>query len=466
MVHMAAASPGNPRSVPLDYFRQSNGLLRWKNRLAGLALVLTLIWLAFGWVRGDRGRSRYSPGSLAVVHATWNDQCAACHVDFVPINRSAGVGRLLGDFHGGDSLCINCHAGPPHSPFQIAAEVRDCADCHREHRGRDASLVRLPDRDCVSCHADLNAHVQSPHTALIGNVSRFAANDHPEFRLLRDRAADPGRLNFNHQVHLTPGMGGGKPLPGAKIPFTLAGMDAADRDRYRQPGQDPINDSQNVVQLNCASCHQLPTDGAYMRPITYENQCRACHPLTLEESPGKKPWAVPHRLQPDALHQLVEGVLVSRYLAGKPAMLAEPFAAPRQLPGKPVSKEMSKAIDFINGQLAVAETRLYVGHQTCGECHQFTTPTGVVTPADVAAGGVPKFKVQPTAMPAVWLTRARFNHKSHRAMKCADCHANAEKSQTSRDVLLPGIDNCMRCHAPGGSRSDCTECHQYHHPAR
>ena len=53
----------------------------------------------------------------------------------------------------------------------------------------------------------------------------------------------------------------------------------------------------------------------------------------------------------------------------------------------------------------------------------------------------------------------------HRGMTCEDCHAS-RTSQTSSEVLIPGIDNCEKCH--GGEKaslraqSTCITCHIFH----
>ena len=65
-------------------------LLRWKRILAALLAILTVVWLAYGFVRHDE--SRYSPGPLASVHASWDHDCAACHVEFSPIRDDAWLG--------------------------------------------------------------------------------------------------------------------------------------------------------------------------------------------------------------------------------------------------------------------------------------------------------------------------------------------------------------------------------------
>src|SRR5262249_49478590 len=136
------------------------------------------------------------------------------------------------------------------------------------------------------------------------DVTRFDGdlNHHPDFRIPTE---DPGKLKFNHKVHLTEGMGCG---------FTLDRIDKTQQGRYKA-------ENWGLVKLECSSCHQLenrglgtrdrpltptltsglpaPRPGAYMAPIIYEQQCQACHPLTLRPKAGQgPPVTVPHRLQP------------------------------------------------------------------------------------------------------------------------------------------------------------------------
>jgi hypothetical protein len=482
--------------------------------LTGLAVLAALGWWAGSLVRSDQGTLLYSRGPVASVHATWDADCAACHVSFHPIGDKIGVSQWLG--HAGDQRCQTCHAGPPHSQREIATEVAACADCHREHRGVDASLVRLPDNDCTRCHADLSKHVQrstqasgadskkGPDLAQYGNVSRFdMQGGHPEFKALRDKV-DPGHLKFNHRVHLTPGQ---------DKPFTLADItDPAERERYRAMQPPDQREPKSPVVLNCASCHVLdsgdsttsrdllaglPGDallppraaGAHMLPIVYDNQCKACHPLTVEKAKDKTPaLSVPHRLQPDALYQFLQDAYVGRYIANTPGLLETPFVPPRTLPGKPpvetkATPEQEKAAAAIGQQVVTAEKILYLGKQTCGECHDYEAAGDanaglfIPKPDDFKPSKAPQFRIQRPAVPTVWFTHARFNHSSHRALDCRECHAaaypdSANASTQASDVLIPGINNCLQCHAPqrreggklvGGARSDCTECHSYHH---
>ena len=483
---MAAPETGKQRAsrIPLDYYKRPDRLERWKRRLLLAAPLAALAWWGGSWLlREDRGQRLYSHGPLAAAHATWEANCDACHEPFAPISRQAAWSApLTGKGRGGPLRCETCHAGPPHHLTQKAEDTPTCAGCHRDHRGAEASLVRVPDGDCTSCHGDLGSHMRegAGPGRYAPRITGFDRN-HPEFRVLRENAEDPGRLKFNHRLHLTEGMrleDGGKP-------FTLAQIrDPRERERYRREGQA----GEAAVQLDCASCHglepggrgksatsaearlrpqlQAPASGAYMRPVTYENHCRACHPLTLPApagaGPRAKPLTVPHHLQPGELRNFLWGAYAAEYAAGKPE-LAERLKAP-PFPGRgPEATEEERARREVTGRVGRAELLLYLGKTTCGECHYYEAAPGKVTPERVLAPDVPE----------TWFPSARFDHAAHRAVDCRLCHEKADQSATSKDVLLPGIQVCLDCHAPakgsggavskGGARFDCVECHRYHH---
>src|SRR5208337_2485507 len=97
--------------IPLDYFKQPNPLERWKLWLSGIALLLAAGWIIAGLVQSDQGRSRYSRGPLAKVHAAWDTECSACHVSFSPINSSNPAHAMFGKSRASDQQCMNCHEG-------------------------------------------------------------------------------------------------------------------------------------------------------------------------------------------------------------------------------------------------------------------------------------------------------------------------------------------------------------------
>jgi len=207
------------------------------------------------------------------------------------------------------------------------------------------------------------------------------------------------------------------------------------------------------------------TAGAYYVPINYEIDCRSCHPLTFKPKAGP----LPHRLQPNQVHQYLEDYYTAQYLKGNTEAF-ETFVPLRPLPGKLPEGTTAKVRDVVQGKVQTAERYVW-SKATCEECHY------------VERGAEAKVKsILPTNVPDVWFKSAVFDHSAHRAVDCQSCHARAypdskdehgelDASTTNKDVLLPGVSTCLKCHAPrstagnvakGGARSDCTECHRYH----
>jgi hypothetical protein len=470
--------------IPLDYYKKSDRLERWKLWLGLAALLATGGWLAAGLLRDDRGRGYYSRGPVATVHVAWESNCNACHVPFTPINGQTWASELVDNPHAGNQRCEACHAGPAH--HQNMTPDLACASCHRDHRGRDASLVRLADSDCSQCHRDLAAHRRGGAAGLEfkADIRRFAKGDHPEFRAVRDKK-DPGSLKFNHKRHMTAGL---------EANFTLGKIPLKDQARYGKQG----DDAKALVQLDCASCHQLDSRdfgsgkersrepsaglmlpprsaGAYMLPISYEKHCQACHPLTVErtnaDDPNSGPVAVWHRLQPDKVHEFLESYYTGQALKDNRKAFEKPKPQ-RPLPGQLLTEGEKQALMGVPDKIKQAERQLYVGKKTCAECHTYDLGKAGTIDEALRKEGVPEFRIKAPEVPDVWFKHGRFSHLAHRAVDCKSCHPQADPknpkaSEVSSDVMVPGIDNCLQCHAPkttsgGGARFDCTECHRYH----
>jgi hypothetical protein len=237
----------------------------------------------------------------------------------------------------------------------------------------------------------------------------------------------------------------------------------------------------DLVKLDCASCHRLDTTddpgrkeparaaGDYMLPTTYEQHCKACHPLTFSaELPGVE---VPHHLQPSEVKSFLWGVFTEREKRLQQADLKS-LTGDRPLPGKNQSREqLRKKIEksvsggtdvLFENDLKKANDYVLKGKATCGLCHFYETKPGLPVPE----------KILPVNVPEVWYPHAKFSHRAHRAVDCAECHKNVDQSETQRDILLPGTENCVSCHSParvengkqkGGVRQDCVTCHRYHH---
>jgi hypothetical protein len=452
--------------IPLDYFKQPDRLGRWRRRLLAIAVVLAVGAVALAVVRPDRGAAFVSRGPVAAVHATWDNNCEACHTPFRPVSGEAWLGRTLDPHHSSAQKCTTCHAGTVHHASEKPGDAADCASCHHEHRGRDANLVRVADADCTRCHANLAAHTQKSKPEYEAAVTGFDKDHHPEFKL---PAKDPGKLKFNHKLHMTAGL---------DCQFTLDKIDAAYRGWYTDHQEN--KDGSAAVQLDCGACHRLDKQdlagrdgqpggplqrllvpprnaGAYFLPVSYEGQCQACHPLTIErkdpDNPRSGHLAVPHGLQPPDVRDYLQGYYTAKLLEGKGKVFERPVSV-RPFPGKLPAEETEQARKVLDDKVSAVERLLY-SKNTCFECHYGEGESG---------GGPPK-AIEPTNVKAIWFEHARFDHAAHRALDCKACHAAAEKSEQSTDVLIQGRDTCLQCHAPaaaGRARSDCAECHRYH----
>jgi predicted CXXCH cytochrome family protein len=470
-------NPDALATVPPDRHRFAGPLEQWQFWVPIALVVLAVSWRVVAHCStAVPGSDWHSPGPLADVHAVWDAQCSACHDPGTPVTAA----NWLRITHAADARCKACHAGADHHQAEKSGERPGCTACHREHRGREASLLRVPDEQCTSCHANLGAHVAEGTAPRFRDVSRFDDDrtHHPEFAALTPGTVDPGRLKFNHKFHMTPGL---RRIEGA-APFTLGRLDENDRGRYRRPDD---RDDGAAVHLTCASCHQLdgrdataapdrlaglPLDplmparspGVAMLPVVYEKHCQTCHPLTIgrhdADDPHSGSVAVRHRLQPPEIRKFLDAQFVAESARERP-----PRERPaRPEPGQPPNAGRPAESGNIAGRVARAERELYLGRKTCGECHFWER-----SPAELPADDLSALRVVPTGVKPLWLEHSRFSHASHRLLDCRACHARADASVENKDVLLPGIDTCLSCHAPrrradGSARHDCVECHRYH----
>lgn len=428
---MAETGKQRAARIPLTYYREPDRLQRWKLHLTVGCLIVAGLWLGGQHLlRGHSSQLVYSRGPVASVHATWETQCESCHLPFAGTSSESFVHQFEGPSRGADLQCQACHAGGVHHANQLKVKTPTCGGCHRDHRGRDASLVRMDDSQCTKCHQNPAASVQDGKTNF-GSITRFDT-DHPDFAVRED----PGKLKFNHKLHLAAGLKMGEA----------------------------------TTQLRCDSCHRPEADGRYMAPVQFESHCKSCHPLTLRSSDASSPLLeVPHRLQPEAIRRFLWGA----YAEESKSKIASRSRQPsRPLPGDTLEKARSEigrkaeeGWNFLNlDKVLDGEKLLYLGKTTCGECH-------LIERSEKAELG----RIVAPNVPRSWLSHARFDHSAHRVMDCLACHGKASNSDSHTDVLMPTIDACRSCHAPakqtaegrnGGARFDCVECHGYHHGSR
>jgi hypothetical protein len=399
------------RFPPLDPFRRRFALL-------GIAAVLVGIgvWVATQWWIGSR---QYLPGPVTANHATFGDRCETCHDAF----RNAP-----------DPRCLACHPGEKrvaelpdlgrvefaHSPFAPAEDA--CATCHLEHLGA-SGLRDVPNAGCVSCHGDLRTRPGAPEVAAA--LTDFAG--HPEFAALRPGRTDPGRLRFNHQLHLT-------------------------------------TDRITNEKLECAKCHRLDTRGLLMKPIEFERDCRRCH---AQEVPGPtSAIEVPHE-PPETIRRFLDEKLLALGAQDADQIFGERNTF---LPGRtdrgPIDESRTLRA-FRDSWVGKLEKELYKpfedskpkplleSNKLCFLCHLAERPfEGRELPV-----------VAKTDLPSRWLRHARFGHLAHAKVACEQCHVAIRESADTAQVNLPGKALCETCHAADATRSagtDCVLCHVYH----
>jgi hypothetical protein len=392
--------------IPLDYYKHPTFLNWGRGWWAFLIAVLVPVaWIGSGYLMSGQGQTYYSRGPVTAVHATWDHDCMACHTAFTPLSGDAYTKHFVMDNHAMNQKCEACHKGPPHHPD--ATPELACAACHHDHRGRDASLVRMNDNDCTQCHADLLNHMANAKPTIDPKVTAFAAAAHPEFKALRDNAKDPGNLKFNHKLHLQKDLKVNLMVAddkgGQKMQSTEANLDCSSC-HHLDAGDATVKRAQ-LTDVPSAAVLPARTGGAYYLPINYETDCRSCHPLTFEkESKGQ---SLPHRLQPAQVDQYLENYYAAQYLKGNREVF-ETFVPLRPLPGKLPEGKEAMIRDVIQGKVQNAERYVW-SKSTCEECHV------------VERGAEAKVtSILPTNVPDVWFHSARFDHSAHRAVDFGD----------------------------------------------
>lgn len=481
--------------IELGYYHKPDAAARRRGRLTLIALAAAAAWITAAPIwdgRGDAGIRFFqqarlaSKGPLARPHAMWDSRCEACHAPFASINDSHWRPAFAGETHAADRKCQTCHAGSPHHKSQLERDVPSCAECHSDHRGRDASLLAMADSVCTSCHADLARHRDPAAGELLTapTATRFDADPahHPAFTPSGDAVGpDSGRVRFSHARHMAKGLAG-EPKG---VEWTFANLDPADRAHYGwTPGRD-----QDPVQLRCDSCHRLEADGpaaaraattgAAMLPIRYERDCRSCHSLFFD--PKEPSRRVRHGLRPREVVGDLRQFYMAQAVLSDPALLGRLVPA-RPMPGRLGPAEAKRAQEAAADKTLAALKRLFgssslagvgrdqgipLGRGGCVECHELKPASRPL----VDQAGALELEIVPVTARSTWFESARFNHAAHRALDCAACHAGVAKSRDQSRLLLPKANDCVSCHAPftlrngrslGGAGVSCVECHRYH----
>jgi len=308
--------------IDLYYFRHAHGMRRWRLLLSAILPALALLLVSAYAVAGSR--APYSAGPVSSAHAFAEMRCEVCHA---PANATAGFRA-----HTTEQACMTCHDAPPHAANMTPAP--SCATCHQEHRGR-VQIAKTDDGFCVECHGDLKTTHGEAKVAT--NVRAFPKG-HPEFAVVKTGTQDPGRLRFNHAVHM--------------------------KDNLRGPG--------GPEKLECAACHkpEMPRTAAYARrpsstglmaPVTFQENCARCHPLFFDERIDQP---APHD-KPEIVRAFVQQALAG-YIRQNPGDINKPDSAFRRVPlnfPRPAEPPARNAQEWVSRRAAADERILW--NKTC-----------------------------------------------------------------------------------------------------
>jgi hypothetical protein len=398
-----------------------------KIKAAVFASVLLLLGF-FAYPISGGSKMSWSSGELSKGHQLFEQSCETCH---------AGNFKKVAD-----ESCLACHSmhehAQPNSPDK-SLFVQQCADCHMEHNGATAPKL-AKDALCLDCHAKIKCKhpdscdstfvswethrefsVRVPNAESQAFSPRISLANTP---LLTDRSG----IKLNHALHLQP--------------------------KLRGP--------EGEVQLTCQSCHRLAADNRSMQPINMERDCKACHSLGFDSR-------LPDLEVPHANSDLVYSFLFSNYasflLTDEGTALPSGFQ--RKKPGAEELGSSPTQVAFARAEVEKearnAEKELFT-RTACVLCHEVAArelPLEIINSDQRSA-----YETVKPLIPQSWMPGARFNHGSHETMKCIECHAQAEKSEVTSDVLLPPVANCQQCHASAVAahkvQTSCVDCHSFH----
>jgi hypothetical protein len=454
--------------VDLNYFKRPTPFKRAKLWLSVLVPLLALGWLV--WRGITRDSLVYSSGRMSTAHAVLEKQCAVCHV------------QKAGEFSSkaAHEACLACHDGPVHHENEVRAAVPECATCHVEHRER-VNISAASNRACAECHANLR--VTSGVLSVAAHVLALS-DGHPEFAAIRLGAKDPGTIKLNHAIHMK-AIRRGPNGPMVHLECGDCHRPAAVNAAWTYADAGYVNsavtykDDAVLLPVMAPLTPRRARDGReYMQAAKFATACAGCHLLTFDK---RFDVGVPHD-KPEVVHAFLVKTF-GEYIAVHPSELREMQEPDRDLTGNPPLPRTHSLTptQWVAEHTKIAEELLW--KKTCAQCHALTgaqlqgtriarwdsaasgNAARLASPESTSASAEsPLPEVATARITARWLPHAKFDHDAHRGFSCVGCHAKALTSTETGDVLVPGIENCRTCHAPGPEHAEsrCFECHMYH----
>jgi hypothetical protein len=441
------------------------------------------------------GKSLASPGALSSPHASLDKSCGSCHAPRVATAR-----------------CEHCHdpfaTGRLNNAAHVWLSAKDaraasrasrleCSSCHTDHRGRAFPIAAADDRQCRACH--------------------FASlRSHPEFALVKAGVQKEEGLQFSHKKHL-------KAVRKAKLDDCLYCHEPSPDRR----GFVPINFDQQCSRCHLPRGFVGDTDPVLAKSVALPQDidaawARTRSPVVKNDSGAvvvtrlahKDPWVLYNQvrlasqLDPNAaverkkrLERRAEELTARLAEQGKPALTPAALKveearlareAATAAPGSVDRSRVERALERVRVEVELGPApmaavrrrsriaieaelggiRENLANLTAVAAGQALSPEGKQARLDALAAITAPCALchvfdagwmNPVAVPASALARARFSHLPHlQQMNCAKCHSQIEESKKAENVNLPGVRFCESCHRAGRNRTDCAECHSYH----
>ncbi len=197
--------------------------------------------IVLGYFAVDRffGKSSFvSNGPLSSFHAGFEKDCAACHQagKSVSNEKCSACHELVGDKLGVYTFAAHYvyRSGDVQRAKGAHHEI-PCFACHTEHVGRDNQITKVSDSRCETCH-DFGSFNQK----------------HPQFAFVAKKIPDDQNLDFPHTQHVR-----------------------------------EIMTRKNLTDIEkaCLYCHNPKPDGKAFQPISFDQNCDACHLSSTDKTP-------------------------------------------------------------------------------------------------------------------------------------------------------------------------------------
>lgn len=441
-----------------------------------------------------------SPGPLAAAHASIDsdDDCGRCHE-----SGNKVVARLCFDCH--KDLAAEIAAGRGLHGKQYRSQ--SCADCHVEHVGRDAKLVRWPGGamdqldhsktgyvlagahaavKCLDCHKKTSslgkpqfvatstacgACHKDPHAGHFGgecqkchavqdwkafdrkafdhDLTRFQlTGKHAEVECEKCHTGTPPKwkpLEFStcESCHADPHKGEFKPKPCTACHNTADWTAATELIKANHPGLSLANGHARVA---CKTCHDRGDD----KPPSKGSRCESCHrPVHLARF-GNRCETCHASIKwvglPDSIGRAHHDE--TRYaLAGKHA---EAACASCHKPGVPQSRRY-RGLAF--GTCTSCHADVHKGEFAarkggdCAQCHTVAgfTPTTFGIAEHATTGFALEGQHQAAPCSECHKTAGPRVDLHVAKQSCADCHDNPHGTQFANEMQQGG---CAHCHTP------------------